>query len=619
MECDNPQVSPVQENSSNIPSKGDDSLSQISEMDIPSGVEITWDEGKSKGNEETKEKMLNKPDDTEPPVTSEITHDDDKKLVEDKELGGAEDKQTLSKTNYKQLAVIRNKTQDDNGEELDETEDKVLNDTNDKKQAMTNGNKHDESRELHGDDELEADVNTQDVTPLKTSNKTQEKVTEQSEHDVEICLTPHLGSELQLDESDVDSIAEENSVSGDIIISKNENESLVASPLVRSSTVNPSVDGVNPDNAEEVTRAVDSEIAVQTMSNEDHATNSVTMETGTLKQIGSEENEGSESGNQEKPSNPDVSDKSGQTGQKVTFSSQGMKVAEFRLSEGALRLKQELEDMRLEEERQNMLEKEKKKAEVAKLKAKLAKARTKRNVSLDMNTDLYKKFISNELVKEEVIALTDERERQNQQTRQMARDIDKKHGISERRKAGSMNKIIRRLEAEAKQQARNDEITRELTREEIQDLHIAFDMFDTKRRGLITISDLKRLLKMLKFGVSKGVLKDSISNLDKTKRGIVDFNDFLQLVVIGQGDGPDPFEEIVQGFNLIDTEDKGYITFEDLRAAADVTNAMFSNTMLREMMEEADVTGDGRVSRREFISIMLDTNRYRAIKRAMLS
>lgn len=70
---------------------------------------------------------------------------------------------------------------------------------------------------------------------------------------------------------------------------------------------------------------------------------------------------------------------------------------------------------------------------------------------------------------------------------------------------------------------------------------------------------------------------------------------------------------------MIDTDAKGYITFEDLRAAADVTDAVFSNTMLREMMEEADATGDGRISRREFINIMLDTNRYRAIKRAMLS
>lgn len=480
MECYNPTDSPVQENVSSSLSKGDNLLGKTSDVTNPSVMEFTLDEGKAKEKEET---MFKETKGTEAPVANDIAQDDDKKVDDGKEMGDTEEKQMLARTTHQEKAAVSEKMEDCDGEELEEKENNELYEANSKDQAMPNGNKRDEGKEIDGDEELDANVNTDDVAPLNTSNETPVTVTEQSEHGVEMYSTPPSNNELQRDKSGVDSNAEESSLSGDESINKNKGKSLLASPSASPSTATSSVDGVDLENANDVTRNVDGEVVLQETSNEADADKSVTTETETLRKIDSGENEGPESEKQERPFSPAVSDTSGQTDKKVTFSCQDTEAAEFSISEGAQRLKQELEDMRLEEEKQNMLEKEKKKAEVKKLKAKLAKDRAKRNVSVDMNTDLYKKFISSELVKEEVIALKDEQEKQNQQTRQMARDIDKKHGISERRKAGSVDKIIRRLETEAKQQARNDEITRELTREEIQDLHIAFDMFDTKRRG----------------------------------------------------------------------------------------------------------------------------------------
>ncbi|KAK3097158.1 hypothetical protein FSP39_006925, partial [Pinctada imbricata] len=155
------------------------------------------------------------------------------------------------------------------------------------------------------------------------------------------------------------------------------------------------------------------------------------------------------------------------------------------------------------------------------------------------------------------------------------------------------------------------DVTSTLTHSEISDLREVFDLFDVKGKGYINANDLKRLINMLGFRASKEVFDGMIAEIagdDKTK---VSFQNFLQFVVRSQGEGPDPFEDIKQAFDTLDIKDQGFLTLDDLRMASEDCNLKFSNRVLREMIQEADKSGDGKITFPEFTAIMLQTSSFK--------
>lgn len=71
---------------------------------------------------------------------------------------------------------------------------------------------------------------------------------------------------------------------------------------------------------------------------------------------------------------------------------------------------------------------------------------------------------------------------------------------------------------------------------------------------------------------------------------------------------------LFQGFRMLDNGQKGYLTADDLRQAAESQKLPFSNRAIREMIQEADVTGDGKITSDEFIHIMLQTSMFKTTR-----
>lgn len=90
----------------------------------------------------------------------------------------------------------------------------------------------------------------------------------------------------------------------------------------------------------------------------------------------------------------------------------------------------------------------------------------------------------------------------------------------------------------------------------------------------------------------------------------VNFEDFLQIVVSCQGDSYDIHEEITRGFSLMDKDKDGYISLKDLRTLCNELNLVLREEELDDMIFEADTDGDGKVSKEEFVQIMLKTSLY---------
>lgn len=150
----------------------------------------------------------------------------------------------------------------------------------------------------------------------------------------------------------------------------------------------------------------------------------------------------------------------------------------------------------------------------------------------------------------------------------------------------------------------------QLTPQEIRDLKLVFDVFDTDNSGSIDARELRKAMKALGFKISKESIEDMIADLDIDKSGSIEFDEFLEFIIARQGDGRDVHNEIVQGFKMFDTDKTGKISLNNLKQVSRLCGVKLNEQELKEMIQEADKDGDNEVDQEEFVSMMLKTNLF---------
>ncbi|EFC38333.1 predicted protein [Naegleria gruberi] len=148
----------------------------------------------------------------------------------------------------------------------------------------------------------------------------------------------------------------------------------------------------------------------------------------------------------------------------------------------------------------------------------------------------------------------------------------------------------------------------ELTDEQRQEIKEAFDLFDMDGSGKIDAKELKVAMRALGFEPKKEEIKKMISGIDNGS-GKIDFNDFLQLMTAKMSE-KDSHAEIMKAFRLFDEDDSGFITFANLKRVAKDLGENMTDEELREMIEEADRSNQGQISKEDFLRIMKKTNLF---------
>ena len=137
----------------------------------------------------------------------------------------------------------------------------------------------------------------------------------------------------------------------------------------------------------------------------------------------------------------------------------------------------------------------------------------------------------------------------------------------------------------------------------------AFDLFDTDGSEKIDAKELKVAMRALGFEPKKEELKKMISDIDKDGSGQIDFAEFLDMMTQKMSER-DSKEEILKAFRLFDDDETGKISLKNLRRVAKEIGEMMSEEELQEMIEEADLDGDGEIDQEEFLRIMKKTSLY---------
>lgn len=116
-----------------------------------------------------------------------------------------------------------------------------------------------------------------------------------------------------------------------------------------------------------------------------------------------------------------------------------------------------------------------------------------------------------------------------------------------------------------------------------EELRQAFDLFDTEGTGRIQASEVKIALRALGFEVRKEELRQLLAEVGSTPQGTIDYSEFKGVLLLKMGER-EPKEEVQRAMRHFDEGDKGYISFDDLKAVSEMLHQGLTDDELKEMM-----------------------------------
>lgn len=98
-------------------------------------------------------------------------------------------------------------------------------------------------------------------------------------------------------------------------------------------------------------------------------------------------------------------------------------------------------------------------------------------------------------------------------------------------------------------------------------------------------------------------LKEIMEEVDDTNSGGIDFAQFL-IFMTRQSEAHEDVDELREAFAVMDTDNDGHISSEDLEKVLRKLGCNFAKDEIDEMIKVADTKGEGSVNIEEFLSVM---------------
>lgn len=150
----------------------------------------------------------------------------------------------------------------------------------------------------------------------------------------------------------------------------------------------------------------------------------------------------------------------------------------------------------------------------------------------------------------------------------------------------------------------------QLTAQEVRDLLLVFEVFDSDMDGFLSMKEVRRALRALGFKLTRDEVQLMVNDASQQHGRPTDFNTFLDFVIDRQSDVHDTHDEILQAFTYFDGDKSGKITVANLKELCRDVGVKIPETELKEMIDDADISGDNAVNQEEFLKIMLQTHLF---------
>jgi len=131
----------------------------------------------------------------------------------------------------------------------------------------------------------------------------------------------------------------------------------------------------------------------------------------------------------------------------------------------------------------------------------------------------------------------------------------------------------------------------------------AFNMFDKKKDGVITLKELSNVLRSLNLDPTEEEIKEMIDEVDLDGNGEIDFEEFVTLMN-RRSKETDIEEEVLNAFKVFDKDGNGLVSITELRHIMTELENGFTEEEIDDLLLESDDDGDGFISYAEFIKNM---------------
>ncbi len=137
----------------------------------------------------------------------------------------------------------------------------------------------------------------------------------------------------------------------------------------------------------------------------------------------------------------------------------------------------------------------------------------------------------------------------------------------------------------------------------IAEIQEAFSVFDKNANGTVVIDELETVLRSLGQEPSAADLQLMMSQADIDGNAAIDFPEFSTMMA-KQLDDADLEREMAGAFKVFDSDENGFISASELGAVMLQLGENLSSEELTEMINEADASGDDKISFDEFAAMM---------------
>lgn len=137
------------------------------------------------------------------------------------------------------------------------------------------------------------------------------------------------------------------------------------------------------------------------------------------------------------------------------------------------------------------------------------------------------------------------------------------------------------------------------TSEEIGILRKVFQKYDTKRDGQLSFEEFKAAME--DAGFTDEDYRKLFDSIDMDGSGKIRYTEFLASTI--EAHGAISEQRLAEAFDRIDADDSGYISKENLR---ELLGTELPQEEIDSIIEEADLTKDGKISYSEFLALWED-------------
>ncbi|CAH1399342.1 unnamed protein product [Nezara viridula] len=121
--------------------------------------------------------------------------------------------------------------------------------------------------------------------------------------------------------------------------------------------------------------------------------------------------------------------------------------------------------------------------------------------------------------------------------------------------------------------------------------------------GRISSKHIKLILRSMYMEPSPEELKELIKEINPENPSYISLPDLGRIIQIKMKDKSSKIE-LERAFQLMDKEEKGFISIDDLRRVAKDIGEVISEEEMQEMIDEADSSNTGHVSKEDFLNFM---------------